>query len=103
MTDTPMLDRALALAGDRSPAPQLRPATSLPDPLSLADDVMVAAAFLDERADELAGLAGDTPVTAGERHNYAAGANFRARSLRLFAHARDLARAEAAATGGAAS
>lgn len=95
MTDTPMLDRALDRTAGR-PAPQLRPVPGLPQPGSLADDVMVAAAFLDAHADELAGLTGDTPVTASERGSYAAAATFRARSVRLFAHARDLARTEAA-------
>lgn len=93
MTDTPMLDRALDQQPSASTPPQVA-APSLPEPGSLADDVMVAAAFLQGEADRFAALVGDTPVTPGDRSNLAAAAAFRRRSERLFAHARDLARAE---------
>lgn len=94
MTDTPMLDRAIAHS---TAAPDhLVGSPLLPAPESLADDIMVAAAFLQTEADRLAQLAGITPATPGERHSLAAAATFQARADRLFAHARDLARAEAA-------
>lgn len=65
---------------------------TLPQPGSLVDDVMVAAAFLALRADDL--VDPDTkPVTATARRTADL---LQERSQRLFAYAADLARAEGA-------
>lgn len=78
-----MLDRAL----DHTDAPAGRadqlalPVDMTAQHTTLADDVLVAAAFLAAHADGLV--------------NPVAEASFRARSGRLFAHYRDLARMEA--------
>lgn len=92
MTDTPMLDRAIAHS--TAATDQLVGSPLLPAPESLADDIMVAAAFLQTEADRLAQLAGITPATPGERHNLAAAATFQARADRLFTHARYLTRTD---------